>query len=123
MPLGIGLPKSKGFSALRRDARVPMEVEVQISGHKVLPGTESTFTENVSARGARVLAMGLVCGGSFLILLEALTRGGAGFVLTLRNTSVLFATALGAAIGEPPRRAQVAGAVLVAGGAILIARP
>jgi len=56
MPLGIGLPKSKGFSALRRDARVPMEVEVQISGHKILPGTESTFTENVSARGARVLS-------------------------------------------------------------------
>lgn len=56
MPLGIGFPKTKGFSALRRDARVPLEVEVQISGHKVLPGTESTFTENVSARGARVLS-------------------------------------------------------------------
>lgn len=56
MPPGIGLPKTKGFSVLRRDARVPMEVEVQISGHKALPGTESTFTENVSARGARVLS-------------------------------------------------------------------
>lgn len=56
MPLGIGLPKTKSFSALRRDARVPMEVEVQISGHAVLPGVESTFTENVSARGARVLS-------------------------------------------------------------------
>jgi hypothetical protein len=33
-----------------------MEVEVQIFGHKKLPGTESTFTENVSARGARVLS-------------------------------------------------------------------
>jgi len=56
MPLGIGLPKMKSFSALRRDARLPMEVEVQISGHTILPGTESTFTENVSARGARVLS-------------------------------------------------------------------
>jgi len=56
MPLGIGLPKTKSFSALRRDARVPMEVEVQISGHGILPGTEATFTENVSARGARVLS-------------------------------------------------------------------
>jgi len=56
MPLGIGLPKSKGFSVLRRDVRVPMEVEVQISGHAILPGTESTFTENVSARGARVIS-------------------------------------------------------------------
>jgi hypothetical protein len=46
----------KNFAALRRDARVPIEVEVQISGHAILPGTESTFTENVSARGARVLS-------------------------------------------------------------------
>jgi drug/metabolite transporter (DMT)-like permease len=49
------------------------------------------------------------------------SRGGVGFVLTLRNTSVLFATGLAAAIGEHPRRAQVAGAVLVAAGAILMA--
>jgi len=54
MALGIGVPK-KSFSASRRDARVPMEVEVQIYGHAALPGTESTFTENVSARGARVI--------------------------------------------------------------------
>jgi len=32
-----------------------MEVGVQISGHVQLPGTEATFTENVSPRGARVL--------------------------------------------------------------------
>ena len=55
MPLGLGLPKTKNFSVARRDRRVPMEVEVQIHGHAILPGTESTFTENVSARGARVL--------------------------------------------------------------------
>jgi len=51
----MGLPKSKNFPAVRRDTRVPMEVEVQIHGHAKLPGTEKTFTENVSARGARVL--------------------------------------------------------------------
>jgi len=73
------------------------------------------------ARLPRVLVMGVLCGGSFLLLLEALARGGAGHVLTLRNTSVLFATALAAAIGESPRRAQVAGAALVAAGAILMA--
>jgi len=72
-------------------------------------------------RAPRVLAMGVLCGGSFLILLEALARGGAGLVLTLRNTSVLFATALATMVGEPPRRAQIAGAILVTGGAILIA--
>jgi len=55
MALGIGVPKPKNFAISRRDARIPMEVEVRIQGHKKLPGTESTFTENVSARGARVL--------------------------------------------------------------------
>jgi hypothetical protein len=34
-----------------------MEVGVHISGHAALPGTEATFTENVSARGARVLSV------------------------------------------------------------------
>ena len=54
MPLGIGSPKT--FSALRCEARVPMEVGVHISGHAVLPGTETTFTENVSAYGACILS-------------------------------------------------------------------
>jgi len=53
MPLGIFSPKS--FSAVRCEARVPMEVGVHISGHHAQPGTEITFTENVSSRGARVL--------------------------------------------------------------------
>jgi len=53
MPLGIGGPKS--YSAIRCETRVPMEVGVQISGHGAFPGTEATFTENVSSRGARVL--------------------------------------------------------------------
>jgi hypothetical protein len=33
-----------------------MEVGVRITGHAALPGTETTFTQNVSARGARVLS-------------------------------------------------------------------
>jgi drug/metabolite transporter (DMT)-like permease len=69
----------------------------------------------------RVLAMGLLCGGSFLVLLEALSSGDAGFVLTLRNTSVLFATALAWAIGERPRVSHAVGAALVAAGAIVMA--
>jgi uncharacterized membrane protein len=67
--------------------------------------------------------MGLVCGGSFLILMEALASGGAGFVLTLRNTSVLFAVILAFVIRERPRRVEVIGAILVAAGAILMAWP
>jgi len=54
MPFGMGVPKS--FTAPRRETRVPMEVGVRITGHRALPGTETTFTENVSSRGARVLS-------------------------------------------------------------------
>src|ERR1700683_88395 len=53
MPLGIGGPKS--FNATRCETRIPMEVGVHITGHAAHPGTENTFTENVSLRGARVL--------------------------------------------------------------------
>ncbi len=55
MPLGIGGPKS--YSAVRSETRIPMEVGVHITGHGAQPGTETTFTENVSSRGARVLTI------------------------------------------------------------------
>lgn len=55
MAFRVGVPKS--FTAPRREARIPMEVGVHISGHAKLPGTETTFTENVSPRGARVLSV------------------------------------------------------------------
>lgn len=52
MRLGMGVPKT--FLAPRREARAPIEMAVQITGHAEFPGAETTFTENVSARGARV---------------------------------------------------------------------
>jgi uncharacterized membrane protein len=75
----------------------------------------------VRRRWPRLLIMGATCGGSFLILMEALAIGGSGYVLTLRNTSVLCAVAMAWRIGERPARAEVAGAVLVAAGAALMA--
>jgi hypothetical protein len=54
MALGMGVPKS--FVAVRNEKRVPMEVGVRITGHQAIPGTETTFTENVSPHGARVLS-------------------------------------------------------------------
>jgi uncharacterized membrane protein len=78
-------------------------------------------TAIIRTRLSRVLLMGMICGGSFLILMEALAGGGAGFVLTLRNTSVLFATALAFAIGERPRYVQITGSALVATGAVVMA--
>lgn len=50
----MGVPKS--LAPPRRETRVPMEIGVQITGHRSLPGTETTFTENVSSRGARVIS-------------------------------------------------------------------
>jgi drug/metabolite transporter (DMT)-like permease len=75
----------------------------------------------VRVRWPRLLMMGLVCSGSFLILLEALAIGGAGYVLTLRNTSVLFAAGMGWLIRERPRHGELVGAALVAVGAALMA--
>jgi drug/metabolite transporter (DMT)-like permease len=74
----------------------------------------------IRANLPKVMLMGALCGGSFLILIEALSHGGAGFVLTLRNTSVLFALLLAWSIGERPRLAPALGAALVATGAILM---
>jgi PilZ domain len=54
MRFGMGIPKN--FVGPRREMRVPMEVGVQITGHPAMPGTETTFTENVSPHGARVLS-------------------------------------------------------------------
>lgn len=54
MRFGMGVPKVFPFS--RSEARIPIEVGVQISGHPAEPGTETTFTENVSVHGARVLS-------------------------------------------------------------------
>src|ERR1700690_1892213 len=44
------------FSFHRVERRIPMEIPVLLDGHRQMPGTESTFTENVSARGARVVS-------------------------------------------------------------------
>jgi hypothetical protein len=41
----------------RGERRIPMEVAVVLDGHAQMPGAESTFTENVSARGARVVTI------------------------------------------------------------------
>ncbi len=68
----------------------------------------------------KMIAIGAVCAASFLVLMFGLRAGGAGLVLTLRNTSVLFATALAFAIGERPGARAIAGAAIVAGGAILL---
>ena len=44
------------FRFNRSENRIPMEIPVVLEGHRRAPGVESTFTENVSAKGARVVS-------------------------------------------------------------------
>jgi hypothetical protein len=43
--------------ARRRENRIPMEIPVVLEGNRQVPGSEATFTENVSASGARVVSV------------------------------------------------------------------
>jgi PilZ domain len=49
-----GKRKAKNYQIARREPRLPMQVGIRISGNSDAPGVESTFTENVSSRGARL---------------------------------------------------------------------
>jgi hypothetical protein len=51
------MPLRTKFSFHRAERRIPMEIPVMIDGHSLAPGSESTFTENVSASGARVVSV------------------------------------------------------------------
>jgi hypothetical protein len=44
------------FPFQRSENRFPMEIPVVLEGHHLIPGVEATFTENVSAKGARVVS-------------------------------------------------------------------
>ncbi len=71
-------------------------------------------------RPGAFLVGGALCAASFLVFLVALRDAGAGLVLTLRNSSILFAVVLGALLGEPTSRRAVAGAIVVALGATVL---
>jgi drug/metabolite transporter (DMT)-like permease len=70
-----------------------------------------------------VLAAGVLCAGSFLFYLQALTLAGAGVMATLRNTAIVFAVLFSRAIGERPTARQWAGAALITAGAVGLAWP
>jgi drug/metabolite transporter (DMT)-like permease len=77
-----------------------------------------------SLRGdlVRIVAAGMLSTLAFIAFLFAMAKTGAGLVLTLRNTSILFAQGIGFFLGEPPKRLAIFGAVLVTVGAVLLAR-
>jgi hypothetical protein len=51
------MPPRTKFVFHRAEKRILMEIPVLIDGHHDAPGIESTFTQNVSARGARVISV------------------------------------------------------------------
>lgn len=78
--------------------------------------------EAVRAQPLLVLGAGTLTSVGFAMMLVAMNDAGAGAVLTLRNTSILFAQLLAAMTGERPRRLGVVGALLVTVGAFFLAR-
>jgi drug/metabolite transporter (DMT)-like permease len=78
------------------------------------------LVSSVRAAPVAVLGGGVICAAAFLLFMYALADGGAGYVFTLRNTSVLWATALAFTLGERPGARQLAGAGLVFAGAVLM---
>ncbi len=83
----------------------------------------ATLKREARVRPGLVVFTGIVCTLSFALLLSALGSSGAGVVLTLRNTSIAFALGLAALQGERLERRQLAGAGLVAVGAVLLGVP
>jgi hypothetical protein len=48
---------TQSFEFERLEQRIPMAIAVHLSGKGNAPGVETTFTENVSSRGARVASI------------------------------------------------------------------
>lgn len=64
--------------------------------------------------------LGIICATSFLLILLALESVDAGYVLTLRNASILFALLLAWQMGEKLMPRHWLGAGCIAAGAVLL---
>lgn len=74
-----------------------------------------------AAVGPRAIGAGIATFGAYVLVLAALQRAPAASVAAVRETSVLFATALAAVVlHERVTRARLAGAVLVVAGVVLL---
>ena len=51
------MPRRAVHTFHRAERRIPMEIGVYLEGNRQVPGAESTFTENVSTKGARVISV------------------------------------------------------------------
>ncbi len=67
-----------------------------------------------------LIAGGTACAASFVIFLFGLRLSGAGYAISMRNTSILFAQIFAVLIGERVTKQQWIGAIVVMVGACLI---
>ena len=51
------MPPRNSLRFHRSEYRIPIEIPVVLDGQRQMPGVEATFTENVSANGARVVSI------------------------------------------------------------------
>lgn len=100
--------------ALSLSVAVPVNIALLAADRrqKLLPLWRTRFLS--------LTALGIICAASFLLILLALEVAGAGYVLTLRNISILFALLLAWQMGEALNRRQWLGAALIAVGAGLL---
>jgi drug/metabolite transporter (DMT)-like permease len=80
------------------------------------------IVEAAREQPGHVIGGGVLAAVGFLVFLHAMKKEGAGVVLTLRNTSILFAQLFGFFMGDRPKRLGVIGAILVFAGAVLLAK-
>lgn len=74
------------------------------------------------AQPLAVILAGTLATLGFVVFLQAMSRAGAGFVVTLRNTSILFAQLFAMLQGDRPKPLGLVGAFLVTLGAVCLAR-
>lgn len=95
---------------------VALPVYAVFCGQKVRVEAWSEFR-----KGPGLMLMGgFLCWLSFLIFLYGLTGSGAGFAITLRNSSVVFVQILSVMTGEKISKRQWLGASLVAAGVLVV---
>ena len=117
LALGVGAQPPALFS-LGLAVALPMLLAMHSSREK-----RAAVLQQVRRSPGLMLVTGTVSTLSFALLLTALAHGGAGAVLTLRNTSIAFALGLAVLQGERPGRRQLSGAALVMAGAVLLGWP
>ena len=107
---------------LRHAATIPY-LWVEVGGGGLLYALLVVRPRRVApAIGARTAAIGVAAIGSYGLVLAALEIAPAAAVAAVRETSIVFAVALGALwLGEPVTRTRAAGAVVVAMGVALLA--